>query len=182
MGTVGRNVCFEVPGVAVPWSRPGARAVVGRPKYPGGKPPAFIQWYTDKDVDAYERRVIAMFAHATRLEPFEAVPLGVQVTVYENRLQRLYRRADHPADLPSTSRIDVDNYAKAILDGLQRCAACQSSRKGPARCKCPTPLPLIADDRLVAELIARKRWCAIVDRKQRQCAPPHVEVHVYTLS
>ena len=176
-----RSVSFRLPGPVTPWARPGARAIVGRPKRPGGKPPTWIQWYTDGDVEQYQRRVVAAFAEACGLQPLAAVPLAVTILAVEPRQQAAMRRADNPGLIPSIGPRDVDNFAKVVLDALQRCALCCGSRAGRKGCGCRVPRPMISDDKLVSWLEAHKARAEVADRQAKRSAEPRLYCTVWQL-
>lgn len=179
-----RTVAFLVPGLPTPWARPGARVAFGRAKHPGGRQPHWIQWYTDHDVDAFESHVAGCFAKACQLEPFEAdQPLVVRVLVVEPRTKATMRQKDPQGLIPSVSPKDVDNYAKAVLDGLQRCGLCQRPTKATtAGCRCPGgAVPMLQDDKTVTSLMANKARAEIAHRASKRSAEPRLYVTVSEL-
>lgn len=178
-----RRVCFMVPGPPTTWERPRARVQIGRPKHPGARPPTWIEWFTDEDVDQAERRVCSAFGQACNLQPFEAVPLSVSVLVIESRQKDRMRLTDPQGLIPSVSPRDVDNLAKLVLDGLQRCALCGGTTNRKAGCECAggRSLAMVSNDRLVTHLDADKARAEIAHRAQKRSAEPRVYVSVSEL-
>lgn len=177
----GRVVRFMLKGPVTPWARPGARAIVGTPKHPGAKPPAWISWYTDADVDDYQKRVMAAFAEACRMQPFFVGPVVVDILVVEPRQQGRMRLKDPQGLIPSVGPKDVDNYTKVTLDGLQRCALCMRSRAGKKGCGCRTPVPMLQDDKLVTRAAADKARAEIAHRRSKRSGDCRLYVRVAEL-
>jgi Holliday junction resolvase RusA-like endonuclease len=146
---------FVVPGEPVAKGRPRVTARGGRARA-----------YTPARTRAYE----ALVADCARLaaetaggwEVGRRVPLRVTVEAIHARPGRLFRVSDDAGRTPRVARPDVDNVAKAILDGLD-----QSGIWG--------------DDAQVVDLVATKRHAAILDRKARTTEAPHVRVVVEVL-
>lgn len=95
---------------------PGQPVAKGRPRFSarGGK----VRTFTDAKTVQYEHRVSWLISHATRsqlLAP-KGTPVRVDILAVFERPQRLQRKKDPPGLLPHTSRPDLDNVAKALLD------------------------------------------------------------------
>ncbi len=99
---------ITVPGIPVPKGRPRAsRTRCG------------VHMRTPDRTVEYEHRVAMYARHVGRIDP-DGVALAVHVLAVLPRPQRLCRRADPDGLMWATSAAaDVDNIAKAVLDGLQ---------------------------------------------------------------
>lgn len=92
--------------------------------------------YTDQKTQNWEKIVgLHAKAHANRRQVAVPLigPLVVELTFYVRRPKTVKH------EYPVTDRADVDNLAKAVLDGLQA-------------------VGLMRDDRQVVDLICRKRY------------------------
>ncbi len=143
--------------------------IVPGPCEPKGRPRvrrrgAHVRLYTPQATEAYEERIAA---HARRAAAElggwvvgRRVPLRLEVEVVCQRPKGLFRRIDDNGErAPKTTRPDLDNYVKSILDGLQRAQ-------------------LFADDAQVVELAARKVYGRILDRKERAQEGPFARVRL----
>lgn len=114
--------------------------VTGKP-VPKGRPRAFrvgssIRMYTDRQTQQWEHVVgLQAKAHANRRQL--AIPLVGPLVVELTFQVRRPKTVKH--QYPATDRSDVDNLAKAVLDGMQA-------------------VGLMRDDRQVVDLISRKRY------------------------
>ena len=99
---------FDVPAVPVAKARPRATTV-------GGK----ARMYTPKTTAHFEALVAE---HAAMKLPGVQLqgPLEMKIIFYMPRPKRLYRKCDSALPIPHTSRPDIDNLAKSVLDGLSR--------------------------------------------------------------
>lgn len=121
---------------------PGIPAAKGRPRITtiGGRPRAF----TPAKTRAYEGRIEAE-GHAAMMgaDPLDQ-PLFVTVTAFvamPQNMSRARRLAALSGDLKPVTRPDVDNYAKAAIDGLNGV--------------------VFRDDSVVSDLLVRKRYASI---------------------
>jgi Holliday junction resolvase RusA-like endonuclease len=119
----------------------GIPAAKGRPRITtrGGSPRAF----TPAKTRAYEGRVADAGHHAMEgADPFDQA-LFVTVTAFvamPQSLSRAKREAAIAGDLKPVTKPDVDNYAKAAIDGLNGI--------------------VFRDDSVVSDLLIRKRYSA----------------------
>ena len=81
-------------------------------------------------------------------------PMGLVVEFIHKRPARLSRKKDTIARIPKTTKPDVDNLVKMIMDALQE-------------------TPLLHDDKQVIMLCASDWWAA----KDEQ---PHTQIHLYS--
>ena len=124
-----RLVLF-VDGEPVPWARAGRS---GR------------RTYTPKRYAAYKRLVVAHASIEERAQgwqvPGRLVAIEVTLTIVRARPRRLSRRSDPDGRIWAPARPDLDNYLKAVLDGLQLAG-------------------VIADDSQVVRTVAEKFYAA----------------------
>lgn len=143
---------FIVPGEAVPKGRPRFFLRAGR-----------VRVITPEKTIAYEKRVAAAARAAAKAlggwTVGQRVPLAVDVVSVHERPQRLFRVADEGRRAPKTTKPDVDNVAKSVLDGLQRAQ-------------------LFQDDAQVSSVTCTKFWAKILDRRERRAEAPFVYVRV----
>ncbi|MFH5805163.1 RusA family crossover junction endodeoxyribonuclease [Alienimonas sp. DA493] len=138
------SVTFTVPGEPVPQPRPRVYRV--------GKGTRTVSAPKGHPVIAY-KHAAEVAAHTHGGLPFDGA-LRVGLTfVLPRPKSKVWKRKPMPRE-PHTSRPDLDNYSKAILDGLW---------------------PLWGDDSQVCELTARK----VIAAGDEQ---PHTEVTVIPLS
>ena len=167
------RVEFTVPGPPRTWSRPGAR-VAGRG---GGK--RWIEWFTDADMDEYQRVVALAFGKACDGEKFVG-PTRLQVLVVEPRTTNLFRLKDPQGFVWSQSQKDADNYLKMIGDAVQRCTTCGNSRKGKRPC-CPSETWSLYDDKQIAWTSAMKVKSEIRSRRLKTAEPARLVVRISSL-
>jgi Holliday junction resolvase RusA-like endonuclease len=103
---------FEIDGEPKIQPRPRAfaRMVNGR---------AVARVYDAGTAEEWKGRVVAATRERRPAEPFDG-PIGVLIEFRMPRPKRLQRKKDPGHLLPCTSRPDIDNLAKAILDALQQ--------------------------------------------------------------
>lgn len=96
---------FEIPGVAVPKARP-----------------RFTKrghTYTPKKTKNYEK-IVKLYTRKSIKEPYEG-PLKVGIIIHKKppkSWSKKKKKAAIEGSLHATAKPDVDNYAKAILDGM----------------------------------------------------------------
>jgi len=101
-----------IPGKPVPKGRPRGRVV----QRPGKK--AFVQFYTDSSTVQWESTVAQVLRQ-------QAARLGLPLPFVGRCLVHLRFNLEKPKSTPKSvmfpvkSRTDVDNLAKAVLDGMQ---------------------------------------------------------------
>lgn len=112
----GTNIVkLTVPGSPVSWQRPRA----GRS--PSGKP----FFFEDKKVKGWKNFLKGEFAgtmvgkNMLGGDPKHPVPLTVEIRFYLKRPQKYYRAKDFDGPIPCTSRPDVDNLYKGVVDAMQ---------------------------------------------------------------
>ena len=140
---------------------PGEPCAKGRPRVfvNGGK----ARGVTPKKTRNYEAMVAECAATAREesggVWPLPAgTPVRVEVDAVFRRAGGLFRAKDSDEMIPRAKRPDVDNVAKAVLDGMDKAGIWQ-------------------DDAQVVELVARKWDGAIVGlRRERRSEAPHVVV------
>lgn len=123
---------FEVPG------QPKAK---GRPRF--ARRGAHVVTYTDDATASYEQ-MVGLLGRQAHDGPPLSVPCRVEFVAVFERPGRLNRKKDPPGRVPMDSKAagtDLDNIAKALLDGLMRGG-------------------VLADDKLVVELVCRKVYAA----------------------
>lgn len=98
------EVRFTVPGTPVPKGRPRCSCRGGTPRM-----------RTPEPTRVYERAV-AMCAAAAGVRRLAGLPVEVDVVVVVPRLSRTAK--SRPWREPHASRPDLDNYIKAVLDGV----------------------------------------------------------------
>lgn len=98
------EVTFTVPGPPVPKGRGRCLCVDGRPRI-----------NTPTDTRVYER-VVALCALAAGVKRLAGVPVAVEIVVVVPR--RAKTPKSRPGREPAATRPDLDNYVKAILDGV----------------------------------------------------------------
>jgi Holliday junction resolvase RusA-like endonuclease len=111
----GRTIRFRLGGTAAPKERVRHRLV--RPK---GKP-AFVQVYTPAETVNYEKRVAETARRAWGDAAPTRRPVELQVTVYleiPNGWPRWKQEAAARGEIAPTGKPDLDNYVKAIADGM----------------------------------------------------------------
>lgn len=129
------NLIFTVPG------KPIAK---GRPRF--SRRGGHVRTYTPDATVRFED-LVAFYAREAMYrehEPGTDQPVRVELVAVFPRPKRLCRKKDPQGRLFMDSRAagtDIDNVAKAILDGLQRGG-------------------LVRDDKQVVELVARKLYAA----------------------
>lgn len=136
-----------VDGVPVPWGRAGARIVYPRDR--SHKP--FIQFYTTKETENYEKEVrLAARYVAGDAAPLDQ-PLGILIRIFLPLLKtsEKKRAAMLRGDILPATRPDIDNYIKAALDGMNEV--------------------IYVDDGRITDICVRKRYS---DR-------PRMEIEVY---
>lgn len=117
-----KYLCFAVPGEPCAKGRPRIAVIAGHARA-----------YTPAKTANYEG-VVATFALAAKAESSwdeEAAngPIRIMVTATFSRPKRLLERSKRTNELrhasegrmPHTSRPDLDNVVKAVVDGLNRC-------------------------------------------------------------
>lgn len=95
---------------------PGEPVGKGRPRF--ARVGAGVRTYTPERTARYEDRV-ALVASTVLPRLERDVPVSVQIVAVFTRPKRLERRKDPDHQLPHTSRPDLDNITKAVLDGLK---------------------------------------------------------------
>ena len=85
----------------------------GRPRFGQGRT------YTPKKTLEYEK-LVALAAHQAGLE-FTLAPVSIRITAIHKRPKRLKRRKDSRSRIIKTTKPDIDNIVKAVLDGLKGC-------------------------------------------------------------
>tara|TARA_R100001129_G_scaffold69966_2_gene47710 strand:- start:18806 stop:19234 length:429 start_codon:yes stop_codon:yes gene_type:complete len=100
---------FTVPGEPVAKQRPKARMV----RIGGGR--MTVKMRTPKKTLDYEAKVAESCADIPRFEPG---PIRVAVVFVFERPKRLMRKKDPQGRVWKTTRSDVDNCLKALLDGM----------------------------------------------------------------
>ena len=106
---------FVVPGQPVPKARPRFARTKG-----GG-----VRTYTSNQTTAFETK-IALFASSIRWKGYLApsgVPVRLDILAIFERPKRLNRKRDPEGLVPHAVRPDIDNVAKAVLDGLSKAPA-----------------------------------------------------------
>lgn len=123
--------------------------------------------YTDQTTRDFEQSVAA----AARRAADDAggwtvgrrVPLRLVVEVVCRRPKDRYRIADDNGErAPKTTRPDLDNYLKSLIDGLQGA-------------------DLFADDAQIVEIQARKSYAQILNRRERASEGPFCWVSLSVL-
>lgn len=144
--------------------------VAGEP-VPKGRPRFFVRGgrvnvITPEKTIAYEKRVAAAAREAANAmggwRVGQRVPLSMELVSVHERPQRLFRVADEGSRALKTTKPDVDNVAKAVLDGLQRAH-------------------LFEDDAQVASITTTKLFAKIIDRRERTTEAPFVHVTLRVL-
>lgn len=107
----------------------------GRPRASGKG--GFVRMYTPKKTRAWEEEFAEKAAALTDRRGMTG-PLAVSVVAVFPRVKRLPKCG---ARVPHTVKPDVDNIAKAVLDGLEKSG-------------------IIADDKFVCSLTAESRYAA----------------------
>jgi Holliday junction resolvase RusA-like endonuclease len=77
--------------------------------------------YTPAETKQFEQRI----RNAWDFPPIDG-PVNVEVHLYKDKFRVVVKQFDGP--LKSSLRGDIDNYAKAILDGLNRVAYTDDSK------------------------------------------------------
>ena len=95
---------------------PGEPVGKGRPRF--ARVGAGVRTYTPERTVRYEDRV-ALVASTVLPRIERDVPVSVQIVAIFTRPKRLERRKDPDHQIPHTSRPDIDNLIKALLDGLK---------------------------------------------------------------
>tara|TARA_R110000824_G_scaffold197027_3_gene380329 strand:+ start:8389 stop:8781 length:393 start_codon:yes stop_codon:yes gene_type:complete len=114
----------------------------------------FARAYTPPKTAQWEKDAAVVLKAGWRRPPFDAACI-VRLTSYRKRSQYMSAKCRQHLTVCS-SKPDVDNIAKIVLDSLVR--AC-----------------VLADDNLVVELVAVKKWAAIGE-------PGRVEVELGIIS
>jgi len=96
-------------------------------------------------------------------------PVELYALAVHQRPQNRFRQCDDDGlGIVSNTRFDVDNIAKAVGDGVQRCRICLKTTRGRDRCRCRHgPMPVLDDDRQVGRLIVEQSYAEILDRRSR---------------
>ena len=121
---------------------PGEPVAKGRPRFTtrGNHARAI----TPKKTVNFESLVALFAADQFVGEPYgRDVALTITIDAYHKRPKRLCRRKDPTGRIKKTSRPDVDNLGKSILDGLQNAG-------------------IFVDDAQIQTLIIRKWYCSFV--------------------
>lgn len=110
-----QTLTILIPGVPVPKGRPRARIVAA----PGKR--MFVSHYTPSDTVKYEERVAREARLCLQLalpldQPIE-VDMAIYVPIPESWSEKKKASA-RAGEIKPTGRNDIDNYAKAILDGM----------------------------------------------------------------
>ena len=143
------TLSFAIPGECVP---------KGRPRHGRGRT------YTPKRTADYERTV-KVYASAAAHDAGvswrrdESAALDVVIVIVLPRPGRLMARSAPLGRVPSTTRPDVDNYVKAVLDGIQAAG-------------------VISDDSQVYHMTATKVHGAIIGNAARATDRPTEAPHV----
>lgn len=93
---------------------PGDPKAQGRPRF--FRRGVFVGTYDPQDSAAFKQRV-AYFAKMAGL-PCLGTPVSIKARFYLKRPQSLMRQKDPEGSIFCAKRPDVDNFLKAILDGL----------------------------------------------------------------
>jgi Holliday junction resolvase RusA-like endonuclease len=128
---------FDIPGIPVPKGRPRSRV----------RGMSFVQVYTDPKTANWEKHVSSILVlqiarlQLNEYEIMEAVTLPTKSRVAVDLVFNLPKPKSTPkyVKFPVKSRSDIDNYAKSVLDAMQRGG-------------------LIANDSTVTDLTAKKRY------------------------
>jgi len=136
------TLSFCIPGEPVP---------KGRPRF--ARRGRGFRVYTDEKSREFEQAVAAAARRAADdlggWQVGARVPLRLEVQVVCKRPASRFRVADDDGQRTAkTTRPDLDNYLKSLIDGLQG-----------AR--------LFADDAQIVEIAARKAWGKILNRRER---------------
>ena len=91
---------------------------------PKGRPRAFrmgnhVRMHTPKKTRDYEQKIAFLASQSLPSKPIEG-PIQLDVVAILKRPKRLMRKKDPDGLLPHTSRPDIDNLRKAVMDGLKR--------------------------------------------------------------
>lgn len=130
---------------------PGEPIAKGRPRV--ARRGKGFRVYTDEKTREFEQAVAAAAKRAADDQGGwtvgARVPLRLDVEVVCRRPVDRFRVADDDGQrTPKTTRPDLDNYLKSLIDGLQGAG-------------------LFADDAQIVEIRARKAWGQILDRRER---------------
>jgi len=101
-------VSFIIPGECVPQARPRFQAT----RYG-------VHTYEPEKCRKYKERVKACAMAAMRDRVPMGGAIGVLIRTYRHYPKRMTKeQRKHPEDMPPVTRPDVDNLAKAVLDGM----------------------------------------------------------------
>lgn len=81
-------------------------------------------------------------------------PMGLVIEFVHSRPKRLTRKKDSPCRIPKTTKPDIDNLVKMVMDAL----SCT---------------PLLHDDKQVIMLCASDWYCGLDEL-------PHTQIHLYS--
>ena len=74
----------------------------------------------EKIVQSRTTQAVFSSKYASSLPVDQHVPIEVVTTFYLHRPKRLMRKKDPQGPIPHTSRPDLDNLVKALIDGIDR--------------------------------------------------------------
>jgi Holliday junction resolvase RusA-like endonuclease len=147
------EIHFIVPGQPVAKGRPRVVAVGSSGRAFGGRT---TRTYTPGKTKAFEEAVgvlaIAAHAQAGASGPVEG-PVGIEIVSVLQRPKDKHRKKDPEGLMLAPVRPDIDNLAKAVLDGLKH---------------------VLKDDAQVCEAVFQKRYC-------EKGGSPRTEVRLWML-